>query len=85
MVPSLVVIGEIPDGINNVEGRRDITIKGGMVYAPEAKELAVYDASGRLISSGKGDALSLGGAKGVVVVKASFGKSGNVASQFIVK
>jgi hypothetical protein len=85
MVPSLVVIGEIPDGINNVEGRRDITIKGDMVYAPGAKELAVYDASGRLISSGKGDEISLGGAKGVVVVKASFGKSGNVASQFIVK
>ncbi len=85
MVPSLVVIGEIPDGINNVEGRRDITIKGDRVCASGAKELAVYDASGRLIASGKSDELSLGGAKGVVVVKASFGKSGNIASQFIVK
>ena len=85
MVPSLMVIGDVPAGIEGVTNQRNITIKGEMVTAPGAQELAVYDTAGRLVASGKGDALSLGGAKGVIVVKASFGKSGNVTSQFIVK
>lgn len=85
MVPSLIVVGEAETGINNVQVQQNITIKDGVAHAPNASAIVVYDASGRLVAKGEGDSLTLNGAKGIVVVKACFGKAGIVTTQFLVK
>lgn len=85
MMPSIVVFEDKASGINDVKAAHSIDIKGDVAAAPGAQKMAVYDAAGRLVAEAAAEEIALGGAKGVVVVKAYYGSEGTVTSQFLVK
>jgi hypothetical protein len=85
MMPSIVVFEDKASGIDGVQAAHSISIKEGVATAPGAKRMAVYDAAGRLVAEAAKEEIALNGAKGVVVVKASYSTGGTVTSQFLVK
>lgn len=85
MMPSIVVMEDDLSGINGVSAQQNIDIKNGVASAPGAEKMSIYDATGRLVAENAGSELQLGALKGVVVVKAYYGKKGSVATQFLLK